>query len=181
MSGLKKIKEKHPDIGYLFAAIISFVLYAVALALIFTLPKKASNSTAGGRSRTLSPSDITDSTGLSPSGDLVFDFNESGVTESIKISTDASAVSIGPFNENKYVFKVSKDADYYIDITYTVSGLNASNFKFEIYLSDGDGNNQVKLNDSQYTFVSDPNTANAKYDTNGVTYLHHVVITYQVN
>ena len=89
MSGLKKIKEKHPDIGYLFAAIISFILYAVALALIFALPKKAFNSTAGGRSRTLSPSDITDSTSLSPSGDLVFDFNESGVTESIKISTDA--------------------------------------------------------------------------------------------
>ena len=180
MSIFKRIKQKHPDVGYLYAAIILLALHSLVVTLIFTIPRLMMSVTPTSTyTRTISPSNITSTTSLTTDKELIFIFDDSGVNEVVKLSSDASSVFVGPYNANKYVFKADSTSNYNIDIDYTVTGLSVSNIRFEVILSDDEGNNQVTLNESEYVVTPKENGASLRYSTTGETHINKVTINYQ--
>ena len=177
MNVFKRLREKHPNIVYIYAATIMLIIEAVAITLIFTIPPLINRETKKTYGREISVSDITSETTLGVDGSLTFSFEN----EEVKFITNAETYSISSPSNTKYVYSVENDTEYYVDIEYTRTDKAIRNVSFKITLCDVDGNNLKVLEKDKYTVSGITNGAKARYVvSDGITTFKSVVITYDL-
>ena len=176
MNVFKRLKEKHPDIGFFYLFVAMLAAVTIAITLIFTLPRlfNLQKAIVNRRSKTISNSDISMTTELNGSGELVLTFEN----ETFKFSSNSSFKQLGAVNSNTYIYRAYDTNPYYIDIDCTISGLSFKDLEFTLITSDSSGNNQVTVNNDDLTFAPKSSGGSIRYNSINETCIHSVSIAY---
>ena len=182
MNIFKRLKEKHPDIWFLYAFVISLIVLAIFIALVFTIPSllKAKNPPIK-RIVSFTPASLKDDTSLDPlDSSMTLTYEAGKVKDNIKFSSNASSNEVGPYNADTYLFGASDSINYTIEIEYTVTGLKFKDMSVIVTLCDDNGLNETEISEDQYSFILFSNGGLYSYSSSGDTYIKKVEITYLV-
>ncbi len=96
--------------------------------------------------------------------------------ESLRFSSTDNNVGVGPYLTKPYIFEDRGGVNSNVKIEFTISDLTIKEIKYEISVSDIDGNNITILDESSYTLENNSVT----YVSTSDIFINKVVVTYSI-
>jgi cytoskeletal protein RodZ len=176
----RKDDEERKRRKWIYTILILIILYLIFVGVIFIPaiinttkepPKYVSNYTVNM---------ISDTTSLDTDKSLsLTNHNDSlNIDEKLRFSSTNSNVGVGPYLTKPYIFEDVAGSNSNVKLEFIITSKTIKSLLMEIYISDSDGNNITKLNDSDITKNSD---LSITYSSNNDIYINKVVVTYTVS